>query len=218
MATICVCGDSFFSRDKNYPGQHWSEQLGSQHEVYNLARPGASNFSIWHQVMQADMFDPDLVLVAFTSCPRLEYTERKLVSRSFDPAEQSVVQRMERLMHIKSNQNKISHIIPRSNQKIFEQWSKMFYVESFDLLKNWVYISATLNHLETTGTRYAFTLGGFQLHINKFDFEPWQQHRTLPNGWHHPGRKSVPLFHIEDQTWHKSHAALAVQLLGGKNG
>ena len=63
MSRIVVCGDSFNTYDTRYPGLHWADQL-APHEVYRLARVGASNFSIWHQVVQSKKFDPDVVLIS----------------------------------------------------------------------------------------------------------------------------------------------------------
>ena len=223
MSIVCVCGDSFFATDKDHRGQHWSEQL-SNHEVYNLARVGSSNFSIWHQVMQTKLFKPDLVLISFTNCPRIEYLSQ-YYNIGHIPLPSTVTQdrkdRMKIFFDIKTKfSNEFNHASPNANTEIFDKWARLYYIEPFEILKNFMYISSALDSLQNAGVAYRATLGGFEHYSNKHidnvkvDFSKWQEFLDLPNGWQFPGRhKSSISFHIDDEAWHADHADVVLKLL-----
>jgi uncharacterized protein YbdZ (MbtH family) len=222
---VAVCGDSFFATDKNYRGMHWSEQLGSQHEVYNLARPGASNFSIWHQVMQTAIFKPDLILISFTNCPRVEYVSNEHEKSNLQLNSDIVLDALGRVKHLHNVKtkltNEIAHATPHSNTEVFDNWARLFYIETFEILKNFLYISATLDFLQQANIPYRATLGGFDTHRGKqvdnitMDFSKWQECLDLPNGWQFAkGRMNSSVsFHIDDAKWHNDHAKLVLELL-----
>jgi hypothetical protein len=73
---IVLCGDSYYDFDDRYPGLHWADQLSS-HTVYRLAKGGSTNFLIWHQIQHVTHFNPDLVLISFTSSDRIEFPNNK---------------------------------------------------------------------------------------------------------------------------------------------
>jgi hypothetical protein len=240
MSRIVVCGDSFNSRDEKYAGLHWADQL-APHEVYRLARCGASNFSIWHQCVQSKKFNPDVVLVAFTSVPRVEYTleEPDFFNDLIAPwlrllpgspwggltnvsvVEKPIADPRQLEKHLQDKVIKaIDHAIPMGHtQEMFDQWARHFYIESFEILKNYLYIKATIDHLQEAGIKVYATLGGYAGFVDstiqdvQIDFVKYASVLQLPNGWVHPNCKAPPLFHIEDPVYHKNHADVVLKLL-----
>jgi len=71
---LAVCGDSWASIDNNDPSSSFSEILCKDHgwDLYNLARPGASNFAICLQIDQAVKLDADFVIISTTTPGRIE--------------------------------------------------------------------------------------------------------------------------------------------------
>lgn len=235
---IVVCGDSFNASDDRFPGLHWADRL-APHEVFRLARGGASNFSIWHQVAQSLRFDPDLVLISFTSCPRVEYIAYEptfystlvepwravlLKSKDFISGmlkhhhEETPIEGLRQLeAKIQKDVSPISHAIPMSDTGVFEQWVDKFYIEPFDILKNYIYISSALNNLAENHVPCLATLGGFEKHRNSqvqhvtINFEKHNHVLQLANPWNtrHDGE---PVFHIADTQWHEQYAQRVLEL------
>ena len=239
-----MCGDSFNTYDPRYPGLHWADQL-APHEVYRLARAGASNFSIWHQVVQSKKFNPDVVLIAFTSCPRVEFTiaEPDFFSDILVPWVQSTglsrqhaawnnignikyvekptanLRELEAKLRKKMEES-IDHAIPAGYKiEVFNDWARKFYIEPFEVLKNYLHIKATLDHLEQAGIQHYATLGGYSDFVETatqevcIEFGQYASVLKLPNGWEHKQRLADPYFHIEDPAYHKNHADLVLKLL-----
>ena len=240
MSRIVVCGDSFNTYDTRYPGLHWADQL-APHEVYRLARAGASNFSIWHQVVQSKKFNPDVVLISFTSCPRVEFAiaEPDFFSDILVPWVQStgrvVWNNIVNIKHVekptanlrdleaklrKKMEESIDHAIPAGYKTdVFDEWARKFYIEPFEVLKNYLYIKATLDHLAQAGIQHYATLGGYTDFVGTttqeicIEFDQYASVLKLPNGWDHEQKLADPYFHIEDPAYHKNHADLVLKLL-----
>ena len=70
--TVVVCGDSWMTRDCEYPGTHFSELLDERFEVVNLARAGVSHVEIAFQLKHALTLDPKFVLIGATYADRIE--------------------------------------------------------------------------------------------------------------------------------------------------
>lgn len=223
MTTILICGDSYNDMDERYPGLHWSERLNS-HEVHTIARGGCSNFSIWHQVMQAPHLKADVVLIGFTASPRVEYYKSEktnfpdyttLEGGKFPPYIS------DKKWHYRNSMWKtIDHCTPTVNVDQFLKWLP-YYVTEFEILKNFLYIKAALDFLKKQNICYYFTLGGFEkdMHIDPLiDFEDHLQYNILPNGWNVDWRKDTkpkdPYFHIKDPHWHIDYANLVNSLPG----
>ena len=68
---VFVCGDSFMSRDPNYPGEHFSEMLQAD-QVVNLAQPGVGNIDICMQLEDAMQKQPSCIIVGTTDPGRME--------------------------------------------------------------------------------------------------------------------------------------------------
>ena len=236
---IVICGDSFNTVDDRYPGLHWADRL-APHEVYRLARGGCSNFSIYHQVMQSSRFDPDVVLISFTNCPRIEFlaSEPTFYSSLVEPWRKMVAKHSGYIKGMIKHEHKdiacfedleqqiqkdvspVEHCMPNGNYHIFEQWFDKFYIESFDTLKNYLYITQTLQFLADTGCRHYASLGGIESFVGQtiqnvqIDFTKYQSVLVLPNAWKYPNRHhSEPIFHIKDADYHMNYATKLHALL-----
>ena len=69
---LLIVGDSFFSIDAKFPGQHWSEML-PDYEVINYAYPGNSIGIILHDLINGLKHSPDAVVIGFTNPGRIEF-------------------------------------------------------------------------------------------------------------------------------------------------
>ena len=237
---IVVCGDSYNTYDPRYPGLHWADQL-APHEVYRLARAGASNFSIYHQVVQSKKFNPDMVLISFTSCPRVEFAiaEPDFFSDILVPWVQStgrvVWNNIINIKHVekptatlreletrlrKKMEESVDHAIPAGfKTDVFNDWARKFYIEPFEVLKNYLYIKATLDYLAEQGIPHYATIGGYQDFVGTvvqdipLEFEKYASVLKLPNGWAHEQKLHDPYFHIEDPVYHQRHAGVVLDLI-----
>jgi hypothetical protein len=79
---VFVCGDSFMSRDPNFPGDHFSEMLDTTH-VVNLAHPGVGNIDICLQLEDALQKQPDCIIVGTTDPGRIEIPVNKYRGHKF---------------------------------------------------------------------------------------------------------------------------------------
>lgn len=236
---IVVCGDSFNDRDERFPGLHWADRL-QPHEVYRLAKQGASNFSIWHQIQQSARLDPKVVLINFTTCPRIEYITTG--PKSFPISNESWLVRaaknnslLARLIgkvnnhdnenyhelerQIRNDVAMIFHVSPSSQKDLFESWAENFYIEPFEILKNYIFILNALDHLDKQGITSYVSLGGFEKFLDKevrnvkIQFDAHKDKLVLPNPTKYLKCDS-PVFHIADSDWHAEHARLVTELIG----
>jgi hypothetical protein len=71
---LAICGDSWFSIDRNALNSSFSELMCSQQswELLNLARPGASNFAICLQIDHAVKLGADFIVINTTEPGRIE--------------------------------------------------------------------------------------------------------------------------------------------------
>jgi hypothetical protein len=88
---VLICGDSFAQDDPRYPGLHFSQKIANSFpiidwKICNLASGGSSNRALAQQLLQGMMYNPDFVILLFTSSNRIE-TERNSgePARSLNP-------------------------------------------------------------------------------------------------------------------------------------
>ena len=72
MKRVLIVGDSFMKPDVDYPGQHFSEMLGSV-ETIVLSTDGSSMGMILDQIIRGLDHKPDGVIIGFTAADRVEY-------------------------------------------------------------------------------------------------------------------------------------------------
>jgi len=213
MSTIVLCGGSYYDFDSRYPGLHWADRL-APNSVYRLARGGASNFAIWHQVRHAIEFKPDLLLICFTSCPRVEFLKGNKINTLTTDTQWPE----ERMWHYRNNMlDCVDYALPAYNEEKLLSWMP-FYIEEFEILKNYLYIKSALDYVRKEKINYYFTLGNFEVYNNTeitgidIDFTEHNDRNLLPNGSNHKDRSCDPYFHIKDENWHENHAELVKKL------
>jgi len=205
MSNVVLCGDSFYHVDPSHPGLHWADRLDG-HNVYGLAKGGATNFAIWHQIQHTPYFNPDLVLISFTAIGRLEFSIGDLT-----PIDLSVGTNLEKQqLYTITIRDNIDYANAGYNSDKYLGWMP-YYIEEFEVLKNSIYIRDSLNFLRDNKIPYRFTLGGFHGDI---DLSVHEQFNILPNGWHHKDKfLADPWFHIADNQWHADHADFVKNIL-----
>jgi hypothetical protein len=80
--TMLIIGDSFMSRDPNFPGEHWSEMI-DEYQVVNRAVPGNSPSLICLSLYENLHLNPDVVVIGFTDPYRIEFDSRKRTDTSW---------------------------------------------------------------------------------------------------------------------------------------
>jgi hypothetical protein len=120
----------------------------------------------------------------------------------------------------KKMEESIDHAIPAGYKTdVFDEWARKFYIEPFEVLKNYLYIKATLDHLEQAGIQHYATLGGYTDFVGTstqgicIEFEKYSNVLKLPNGWKHEQKLADPYFHIEDLVYHQHHAGVVLDLI-----
>jgi hypothetical protein len=220
MATVAICGDSFFDFDDRFPDIHWRDKLSDQHKIYTLARGGASNFTIGVQIYQCLQFNPSMVFISFTTLPRIEFIKdqdsitrlnSQLLTESKDPEEFIWGLR-------DCNFKSYDHALPNHNHDKLLEWMP-WYIEELEIVKNYFYIISALAMLKNKKIPFYFSLGGFEEHANKtylqvpITFEEFQKENILPNSHLFSIIHREPWFHITDKNWHNDFANLAEQLI-----
>jgi len=208
---ILICGDSYYDFDERYNGLHWADNL-TGHEVYRLARGGASNFSIYQQVKFSKYFSPDIVLVTFTAFPRVEFLrDEQVVDKEFTKKLLSNDDLNERMWFYRNTvYQTIDHALPNYNDTIFKKWLS-YYIEPYEATRNSIYIKSALDLLSDNKVKYYYTLGGAVID-DDIDLSKHQTQELLPNSHQHPEKFSDPYFHIMDAEWHKKHTELVMEL------
>ena len=86
---IAICGCSLSSPPHNKPphydkflNTHFSELLGTKHNVINFAEPGVSNYHIRLQVEEAIKQKPDVVILTATNTARVELNTNKTLDNN----------------------------------------------------------------------------------------------------------------------------------------
>lgn len=69
---LLIVGDSFFSTDPKFSGQHWSEML-TDYDVINYAYPGNSIGIIQNDLLNGLSRKPNAVVIGFTAADRIEF-------------------------------------------------------------------------------------------------------------------------------------------------
>jgi hypothetical protein len=213
MKNIVLCGDSYYDYDDRYPGLHWADRL-SPHKVFRLARGGASNFSIWHQIRYSVKFNPDVVFITFTSYPRNEFPKVSTF-KSIDTDSEFLEDKQ--WSYRNNMYNNVDHFLPSCNKDMFKKWMP-YYIREYEILKNFLFIKSALDFLKEQGIQYYFTLGKFEDDLGvtlgvDVNFNEHNEYNILPNGWSHHENLMSPYFHIKDEKWHADHAALVKSLL-----
>lgn len=212
---LYICGDSFCVDDPDY-GDSWVSLLEkklSGIEIKNLASSGASNYLIYLQVKQALEEKCDYLIYHATSSIRQEFR------LGHDECDTDSISRYWNV----NNSNKKAPMICGSWLGIDRHYNELmkplqidrihsFFNDFVDLPnlveKNYIFISHTLEILDHSSTRWAWSSGGFEhssfKNSKQWDFDRYSSRRCSVNLWdYYIPNKIRPWFHVTDPIVHQ---------------
>lgn len=204
---VLICGDSFCVTDHRFLGLHWSEKLAnrsSDFEILNMSYGGCSNAMILLQILQGLQFNPEFLIVSFTSLGRYELdkdTQALPLSTDFRDLTDWIKSRYITNMYE-------SAVIDPAVKKCIADCSN-----SFETIKNYFFVVLALQHIAKTAVPFCYSLGGFEFcedytAVIRENFLPnllqdYDKQELQTNLWYHtkidpisPGPK--PFFHVSD--------------------
>jgi hypothetical protein len=199
---LLIVGDSFFSTDAAFPGQHWSEMLPN-YEVMNCAYPGNSNGIIQVDLLNGLAQKPDAVVIGFTEAGRIE----------FENPNADVDRRWITTQHHKSL---------TSDQKLLSTLSMALLDNELRQMQAFWQILGTLYFLKSSNIPFLYSLGIYDNHTRNIEefmptnkkflleqLDQFKSHAIDLNLATYPMelQKSFdPLFHVPDPVWQSGFA------------
>ena len=210
---VLICGDSFAQDDPAYPGLHFSQKIANSFpiidwKVYNLATGGSSNRAIAQQLLQGMMYEPDFVILLFTSSNRIE-TEKdnSTTTRSLNP--EDIVNWNRKRYNI--NPQSMLYVRSENGDSIVDQ-------EVMDI-QTIITAGFCLEYLKNKNIGYCWMDGGLSSIDNKIYEEnyivnPLLEHKSkqLPlNLWPHASNDAnQPSFHVDNEEIQESVANMCL--------
>lgn len=205
---IYICGDSFNTSDKDYPGQSWYDKFANlASATTNLSMVCASNLLISLQVDRAIKQKTSFIIVSFTSVTRSE------VCYSTDRKKDDL---LDRFYSLTSEENTCCDLtsytiwaptdaraLTKEQQKLVETYNKEFFDLDLAIYRDQIIIEHTLQKLVNSKISFLFDQGGFEHPsygtVDKKYFTLYDQYRSEYNLWNYvPVRTFRPYFHITD--------------------
>lgn len=205
--SVYVCGDSFNTSDKNYPGLSWYDKFSAKitRNVINLSSPCASNLLISLQVERAIQQQANFVIVGFTSVTRSEV--------SFKPPATDNL--LDRFYNLTTNDNQLCNLtcytvwapedaraLTTHQQQLVSKYNKEFFDLNLAIYKDSIIIDHTLQRLVHSKIPFLFDQGGFEhpsYGATDLYFINYNQYRSQYNLWDHcHTRGHRPYFHLVD--------------------
>jgi hypothetical protein len=198
---LLIVGDSFFSTDTAFPGQHWSEMLPN-YEVINHAYPGNSVGIIQADLLQGLAQTPDAVIIGFTEAGRTE----------FENSNADVDRRWITTQH---------HKFLNSDQKLLATLSGALLDNEITQFKLFWQILGTLYFLKSLNIPFLYSMGIYQKHYldvkliqlyKEFiteQLDQFKSHAIDLNLATYPLELQTPfnpLFHVPDPVWQSGFA------------
>jgi hypothetical protein len=206
LKTVLICGDSFGVTDSDYPDLHFSEKISKStpavFELYNLSHGGDSNALIALQLMQGLQFNPNFVILLFTTPHRHE------IDNDID-AHCSTEVNLPALNAFRHDRYTTScYVDSGSNQdKLIKTWNSEIISDDFEILKNYFLINYCLQLLEKTNIPFCYSIGGMantnylsiiNKNFIKNYFNEYADKSLKINLWNHNSNKSRPYFHVDN--------------------
>lgn len=198
---LLVVGDSFFSVDSKFPGQHWSEMLPN-YETDNRAFPGNSVNMILRDLAEGLAAGADAVVVGFTGASRIEF------ENTTDQINRPWIT------------NNHRHLL-NSDQKLFMTLRQSLTDPKWENFGAFWQIIGVLSVLQNCNIPFVYSLGIYQLHL--LDTELLTQHSDLVNNelvrfsshalvnnlatYPLDLQTTAPVFHVPDSNWQSQFAA-----------
>lgn len=195
IKNLLVCGDSFMITDDNYPGLHWSEKLGSDISVLNIAMGGASNSMIATQIRQAHTTNIDAIVVGFTTPGRIAIDKNK---------DQNIQDDIKYSNYLKWTTNCYENSLTRSQRLSLQEVNDFASIDMMYLNDYYVVLSS-LYLLDKKNIPFVFSLGGLTLTEELFkkcgivsELDIFKDNQLSMNLWDFNYNKKSPFFHIDD--------------------
>ena len=209
---VLICGDSFAEDDGRYPGLHFSQKIANSFpiidwKICNLALGGSSNLAIAQQLLQGMMYEPDFVILLFTSSNRIE-TERdnSVTARSLNPEDIVNWNRKRNTVNTQS----MLHVRSEHGDSIVDQEVIEF--------QNIITAGFCLEYLKNKNIGYCWMSGGLhyidkKIYERNFIGDPFLDHKSKQislNLWDHSNGTDGPGFHVEDDSIQESFANMCL--------
>jgi hypothetical protein len=197
---LLVVGDSFMSRDPDYPGQHWSE-LMPEWQVTNRARPGWSNALIFLEVAEAIEQAPDTAIVlGFTDPLRIEFAARGRHGQGVD--------------WVTNNHAPVL----TADERLARDYFHITRDLRLEAIKSAQQILGLFSLLSTRGSLWAYSLMAYEQflvqlpEVMKLEFQRYATH-MIPYNLAEEGRcywgMTSPRYHVNDAEMQQSFARAA---------
>ena len=206
LKKVLICADSFGVIDTDFPALHFSEKILDQtppvFELHNLAHGGDSNALIVLQLLQGLQFDPDFVILLFTSTHRHEIDTNKNV---YYPKDVSV----DALKEFRHDRYTTSSVMQdnESISNLIKDWNTTVISDEFEIMKNYFLIHYCFQLLEKQNIPFCYSLGGMDKvdyssivnknfiknHINEYSSQALKI-----NLWNHHCNQPRPYFHVNN--------------------
>lgn len=221
---ILICGDSFAITDPRYPGLHWSERIldhSADFEVANLAAGGASNAMISMQLLQGLKLNPDFVIFSFTTEGRYEF-DSDINTQLQDVTAEELANFQKR----RWTTNCFRETVPENLWHLAQRYHNLAASESFEWLKNYMFIAFCLQTAQEKNIRFAYSLGGFEYQRNWQQnlrsvfvdnmIAPYSSHEIAVNLWYYKNDTSNPVFHVDNPEVHTLFANECIARIRGQ--
>lgn len=207
---ILICGDSYCVTDDAYKNVHWSEQLlelDEHIEILNFASGGASNALIALQLLHGLKFEPDFVIISFTSNKRYEYDK----DHTLVPCQLDDYRSVASWLNKKYTTSSYTQENKDKNKLLFQYLD----VASQDIeeFKNYCYANYCLSILNQKNISFCYSKGGLSQDLNNFlernliknNFLDFEDNELPINLWNY-GQLARPYFHVDNPEVHRLFA------------
>lgn len=225
LKKVLICADSFGIIDPDFPDLHFSEKILDNtppvFELHNLAHGGDSNALIVLQLLQGLQFDPDFVILLFTSTHRHEIDKNTNV---YYPKDVSV----DALKEFRHDRYTTSCVMKNNESvsKLIKEWNGMLISDEFEIIKNYFLIHYCFQLLEKQNIPFCYSMGGMSKvdyssiidknfiknHINEYSSQALKI-----NLWNHHCDQPRPYFHVNDDIIQSAFANECIHHLRNAN-
>ena len=214
MTKILIVGTSHATPDANYLGIHWSEKIldhNPDYEILNFAIGGSTNAMINFQLHQGLRFNPDFVIMLFST------PERFVVDNDSKAKLPALTNHMDVVDYNFKRYTTTSLLNQKSPEyDIFSRFVTLVNSQEFDVMDTYFHIEGMMNLLEQKDIPFCFSWGGApparwsQALDNNFilnDLGRFEKNRVITNLTEHSDfTDNAPAFHVTDPAVHQQFA------------
>jgi hypothetical protein len=218
---ISICGDSFASRDPEWPKFSWVDRiqnyLSTDIDLRIHARPGCSNFYIRQQIDQAVQIKSDYIIYLATSSIRNDVCfgrpwDRPLIERYWNLEDPLSLDQRDLVSFSWTCIEQ--YPFDPEQAEFLKRYFAMFYDMDVAIKQNYYMIESCLGALEDYSTNWIWSQSGFE-HGSFPGVEPqnfparWRAKEASINiwdFWERNSRAERPYFHIQDEHVHEQVA------------